>query len=98
MKERLRRAARVRIAEDVVFRDLAGETVLLNLKTGVYFGLDAVGTAVWQLVEGGRSVGQILDALLAEYEVAERRCEADLVEFLDALLDNDLVSLDDAPA
>ena len=98
MSEGIALTSRLRIATDVVFHDLQGEMVLLNLKTGVYFGLDAIGTAVWRLLEGGRSVGELLDALVAEYEVAERRCEADLVEFLGALRDNALVSLDDPPA
>jgi hypothetical protein len=40
----------VRICDDVVFHDLQGELVLLNLKTGVYFGLDSVGTRIWHLI------------------------------------------------
>jgi len=92
------RETRVRIAEDVVFRDLAGEAVLLNLKTGVYFGLDPVGTRVWHLIGEGRSVGEIVDALVAEYDVSAPRCAADLADLLVALRDGDLVRVVHAPA
>ena len=43
--------SRVSVNDDVLFQELDGEGVLLNLKTGVYFGLDSVGARVWQLLE-----------------------------------------------
>ena len=84
-------ASRVRIGTDVVFHDLQGEMVLLNLKTGVYFGLDPVGTRIWQLCQAPTSVRRILDALLDEYDVTEARCATDLLEFIRRLREHDLV-------
>ena len=43
--------SRIRINDDVLFQELHGEGVLLNLKTGVYFGLDPVGRRIWQLAQ-----------------------------------------------
>jgi len=60
---------RLRIADDVVFRDLAGESVLLNLSTGTYFGLDAIGTRLWHLVAEHGSSALVIETLLAEYDV-----------------------------
>jgi hypothetical protein len=85
----------VRIKKEVRFRDLQGELVLLNLRTGVYFGLDPVGSRIWQLIEDRRSSTDIVEALLAEYDVARAECEADVREFLAALRDNELVDTDD---
>ena len=56
------------IPEDIVFRDLAGEEVILNLGTGMYFGLNAVGTQIWRLIREGCSSEQIVATLLKEYE------------------------------
>lgn len=92
------RDAAIRIKRDVVFRDLEGELVLLNLATGVYFGLDPVGTRIWGLIDGRRSAADIVEALTAEYEIDPRTCEADLGRFLESLRDNDLVDLDDGAA
>ena len=68
------------IREEVVFRELGGEAVLLNLKTGAYFGLDPVGTRVWQLLVEHGSVAQVMDLLLGEYDVDRERLEHDLLE------------------
>ncbi|MBI2160000.1 MAG: PqqD family protein [Candidatus Rokubacteria bacterium] len=83
----------VRIREDVVFRELQGEMVLLNLKTGVYFGLDPVGTRIWHLMQEPRSLQEILDALVGEYEVARARCQADLLTFVTRLREKELIEV-----
>jgi Coenzyme PQQ synthesis protein D (PqqD) len=89
------RDAAIRIRKDVVFRDLEGELILLNLATGVYFGLDPVGTRIWALIDNGRTADEIVGVITAEYEVDADACRADLARFLAALRDNDLVELDD---
>lgn len=88
------REAPIRIRKDVVFRDLEGELVLLNLNTGVYFGLDPVGTDIWRLIDGSRSASEIVTAMTAEYEVDAETCRGDLDRFLDALRANDLIESD----
>jgi hypothetical protein len=86
--------ARVQVSRDVVFRELEGEVVLLHLGTGVYFGLDPVGTRVWQLLAEGRSHVQVLDVLVDEYDVGERRAAADLEDFIAELREHGLVDVD----
>lgn len=83
--------AQVRVPEGVLFKDLAGETVLLNLNTGVYFGLDPIGTRIWQLLQAGRSLSQILATLLDEFDVEPARCEADLIRLITSLLEHGLL-------
>lgn len=85
---------RVRLSRDVIFREVAGEVVLLHLGTGVYFGLDPVGTRVWQLLAEGRSREQILEVLVGEYDVGERRAAADLEDFVAELREHGLVDVD----
>lgn len=62
----------------VVFQDLQGGLVLLNLKTGVYFGVDPVGTRIWHLIREHGSLREVLQALLSEYEVGGAECTRDL--------------------
>ena len=68
------------IREEVVFRELGGEAMLLNLKTGAYFGLDPVGTRVWQLLAEHGSVAQVMEVMLGEYDIDPERLERDLLE------------------
>ena len=90
------RAARVRISGDVVFRELEGEMVLLNLRTGVYFGLDPVATTIWRLLEARRTVGEIVEALVREYDATPAQVEEDVRRFVAALGENALAEPDDS--
>lgn len=81
---------RLAIPESVVCAELADETVLLNIETGIYFGLDHVGTHIWRLLAEGREEEEILAALEAEYEVEPVQLRADVAAFLDLLMEKGL--------
>jgi Coenzyme PQQ synthesis protein D (PqqD) len=72
---------------------LGGEAVLLDLREGVYYGLDSVGARIWELVQEPRSVADVRDTLLAEYEVEPERCEQDVVRLLTDLAEHGLVEV-----
>jgi hypothetical protein len=77
----------MRTSPDVVWRDLDGEAVLLDLSTGVYFGLNEVGTRIWQLLDEGRDHESIVGAIAAEFDAERDAIDADvraLVEKLQA--------------
>ncbi len=97
MAEAICLTSRVRIPEDVAFRDLQGEAVLLNLRTGVYFGLDPMGTRIWHLIREHRSLQAVLDRLVGEYDVSEAGCRQDLLRFVAALRKHALVEVDPEP-
>ena len=85
--------SRVLVTKDQVSCDLGGEEIILNLRSGRYFGLDAVGTRIWQLIQEPKTVNAVLDCLLEEYEVEPERCERDLVALLEQLADANLIEL-----
>lgn len=72
-------------SKDQVSCDLEGEAAILNLKDGVYYGLDEIGAAIWKLVQQPRPFAEIRDAILSEYEVDSRNCERDLLALLSDL-------------
>ena len=76
-----------RIPGDVVFRDLDGEGVLLNLTTGMYYGLNPTGTVVWNLLRQGCSTSEIVSAIVARFDVDADVAAADV-----ALLVGDLAA------
>ena len=79
------------VPDDVLFQEVSGETVLLDLESEQYFGLDEVGTRIWALLNEGQGVAAIVETLLAEYEVEREQLEADVRELLAALLDAGLI-------
>lgn len=85
MSEALSEQSVVVVSKDQVSCELAGEAAVLNTKTGVYYGLDPVGARIWQLVQQPRSVSEVGQQLLAEYDVDSQRCVADIVALLEKL-------------
>jgi hypothetical protein len=80
-------------SKDVMFRDLDGEAVILNLDTGTYFGLNAVGTRIWGLIEQHGRLDAVLDELCREYDATPAQLEKDLLELVERLEDARLVEL-----
>ena len=85
--------SRLRIPEDVLSQDLEGETILLNLASGVYFGLDPIGTRVWRLIEEHGRLGPIRGAMTQEYDVSNERLGEDLIDLVAQLLDKGLLEV-----
>jgi hypothetical protein len=81
---------RVYVRPNVIFRALGDESVILNLDSGVYFGLDEIGTRIWQLLEQ-RDVGEVCETLQSEYDVPAERVEADVTALIDRLSAKGLV-------
>ena len=75
--------------------DLSGEAAILNLKTSTYFGLNEVGAKVWNLIKEPRTVNEIRNTLIEEYEVEAERCEADLLALLEELETKGLIEVED---
>lgn len=78
---------------DLVASDLAGETVLLGLKTARYYGLVDVGARIWELLRDPISVSAISEAIASEYDVTVERCEPDVLRFLEELHDQELIEV-----
>lgn len=61
---------------------LGDEVVILNLRNGVYYGLDPIGTRIWELIQEPRSVRQVCEVLLEEYEVTFEQCAEDVLALM----------------
>jgi hypothetical protein len=82
-------------AKDQVSCDLAGEAAILNITSGVYYGLDPVGARIWNLVQQPCEVAEIQNTISDEYDVEPERCARDLVELLEKLLAEGLIEVKD---
>jgi hypothetical protein len=76
---------RFSISADVMTRDLGEETVLLDLSSGTYFGLDAVGSRIWQLIGAGKNLAEICDTLFDEFEVSREDLKRDSEALMEEL-------------
>ena len=81
------------ISDDVIFRELDSEAVLLNLDTGVYFGLNEVGTRIWGLIHQHGALRKVFEIMREEYEVAPDVLERDLLGLAGHLCEKGLGSV-----
>ena len=73
-------------------RLVGDETVLLDLASGVYFGLDGVGQRIWESVVEGNSLEQAVAAIVSEYNVEEAQAQTDVLEFVSDLVERGLLA------
>jgi hypothetical protein len=86
--------AHVTPSTDVLFSEMADESVLLNLQSERYFILDDIGTRMWQLLAQNGDTAAVLDILLKEYDVDEATLRQDLAKLLTELADANLVQIE----
>jgi Coenzyme PQQ synthesis protein D (PqqD) len=83
----------VTVTKDQVSCSLGPEAAILNVKDGIYYGLDPVGAIIWKLLQTPCKVADIQVALLQEYDVEPERCERDLMALLEGLLGAGLIEV-----
>jgi hypothetical protein len=89
--------SRIIVSPDVLFHTLDGEAVLLDLKNGKYYGLDAVGTRMWSLLaEYGRPL-LVVERMLQEFDVDVERLRADVLCWIDRLSAQGLLTVEPPP-
>ena len=79
--------------EELVSSDLDGETVMMSVENGKYYGMDAIGSRIWALIKQPCSVSELCDILLTEFNVARERCEKDVLIFLNKLAEDNLIRI-----
>jgi hypothetical protein len=81
------------VAEGVLASDFGAEQVILNLRDGVYYGLEDVGARIWQLLQRPTTLPAMRSALASEYDVDPERCERDLFALISDLAARGLVKI-----
>lgn len=82
------------VAPEQVAGDLAnGDTVILNLANGIYYGLNSVGGCIWRFIQQPRAVGEITSMLRQEYNVDPERCDREVLALLEDLASHKLIEI-----
>ena len=83
---------RVSACEGVLMQELEGESVLLNLSSGIYFGLDEVGTRIWKLLEQPLTATSIAVTISNEYDVQFDRCAREVLVLIEDMSKANLIT------
>ncbi|MFT5083440.1 MAG: hypothetical protein ACI9Y1_001483 [Lentisphaeria bacterium] len=95
MAEKLTLSSTVRRNENIVDAVIDGETVMMSIENGQYYGLDNIASRIWQLVEKPIKINDICQSLQEEYNVNQTLCQSDVIAFLDNLKESDVVLVSD---
>ena len=85
---------KITISEQALSQEVNGETVILDLKSESYFGLDEVGTRIWQLLREHGDVQKTFDTMLEEFDVDTDTLASDMKNLFDDLIEKGLISSD----
>lgn len=80
------------LTKEVLSQEIDGDSVLLDMKSENYFGLNDVGSHVLKMLHDRSNLRKIVNHLLAIYDVEEKQLETDIAELLQQLLDAGLIS------
>ena len=86
-------STKIKTCSAVISAELGPEIALLNINTGVYYTLNAVGASIWRQIQGTTTLAEIKSRLLEEYEVDEVHCERDLVRIVEELSASGLIEV-----
>ncbi len=84
---------RIRRKPEIITTEIDGEIVMMNMETGHYIALNAVGSRIWQLLEQPLTTMELITVLSDEYNVSEEMCRQDVLEYLYALYHSKLINL-----
>ena len=79
--------------KEIFASEIDDEVVMMNVDTGKYYGMDTVGSRIWELIAEEIQVKEVINKLMEEYDVGEEQCEKDVLEFLNELYENKLVQV-----
>lgn len=80
---------------ELVSANIEGQTALMSITNGSYYGMDPIGSRVWGLIDQPRAVSAVVDQLLTEFAVERATCEQHVLVFLQQLKDSDLLQVSD---
>jgi hypothetical protein len=83
----------IKIQPDVLFQEVRGETVLLNLDNESYFGLDETGTFFWKLLQENNDFQKVFDIMLDEYDVDAVQLKTDLDSLVEKMVEAGLINI-----
>jgi len=85
----------VSVSKDYVYCKVEDEMVLLGMEDGIYYGLNPVGAFIWEQIKEPKTIDDIRDAILKEYDVEKVECETDLMKLLQELTEKGIVIVQD---
>lgn len=77
---------------NLIYNEIDGEMVILSIENGEYYTLNSVGSEIWNLLKTQHTFTQIINLLLETYDINKRECECDTMDYMEDLLENEIIN------
>jgi hypothetical protein len=84
---------RFEAVKDHLYSEIKGEGVILSLKNGKYYGINSVGSSIWQAIQNPATLPEIETAVTREYDVDQKTCRQEVLTFLERMVNEELVEV-----
>lgn len=81
--------------KNIMFNKLDDEVVMMSINKGEYYGLDSIGSRIWEIINEPIEIKEIVKILLNEYNISEEQCVKDVIAFLEELIKKELIGVSD---
>jgi len=89
----LSNSSTIAVTEGYLVSDLDNEKIILDSKSGIYYGLNSVGANIWNLIQQPTKIEKVRDAISAKYSIEPSQCESDILALLDELAAEGLIEV-----
>lgn len=83
----------IKAASEQLSSEVSGEAVILNINSGIYYGLNETGAKIWQWIQEVKTIAEIGELLEKEYDVESKQCQEDLQVILNEMLGAGLIEI-----
>ena len=89
--QRLTLSSAIERNNEILATAIDGEFVMMSIDTGKYYGLNSVGSRIWELIAQPTSVESVCKTLLGEFSVEKQKCEKEVLDILQQMFQKNLV-------
>lgn len=83
----------IKRSPEIVHSDMDGETVMMSIEQGEYYGIDAIGAQIWNMLEEEKSIEDICASLCEKYDVEASVCQRDVIRFLENMHEQKIIEI-----
>ncbi len=80
--------------QELLQSEIDGETIMMSIDNGKYYGLNTIASRIWEILKTEPLFSELVNILLSEYEIEEKQCNQETLEFLENLIKNKLIKIE----
>ena len=85
---------RLRLNQELLQSEIDGETIMMSIDNGEYYGLNSVASRIWEILKTEPLFSELLDTLTSEYDIDKNQCKTETLEFLNKLVTTKLIKIE----